>query len=184
MRISSLLIYFFSLFFTANAQKYMTKEGYIGFFSHTPLEDIKADNNQVAGLLDTSTGEIVLQVLIKSFRFKKALMQEHFNESYLESDKYPRSIFTGKITDIKSIDFSKNGTYEVNVEGELTIREVTKKISAKGTFEINGGKIKASSKFNIAPEDYNIRIPAVVRNNIARIIEVTVLINYLPFGEK
>ena len=84
------LIFFLIIILSANAQKYMTKNGYIGFYSHTPLEDIKADNNQVAGVLDISTGEMVFQVLIKSFHFERALMEEHFNENYMESEKYPK----------------------------------------------------------------------------------------------
>src|SRR4030042_6695880 len=107
MKHLSLIILFLTLFFAANAQKYMTKNGYIGFFSHTPLEDIKADNNQVASVLDISTGEIVFQVLIKSFHFEKTLMEEHFNENYMESDKFPKSTFTGKIINLSSVDFSK-----------------------------------------------------------------------------
>jgi hypothetical protein len=98
---------------TANAQKFMTKNGYIGFYSHTPVEDIKADNNQVASVLDVSTGEIAFQVLIKSFQFEKALMQEHFNENYLESDKFPRSTFSGKITNISEVNFSKTGNMKL-----------------------------------------------------------------------
>ncbi|NSW93715.1 MAG: YceI family protein [Bacteroidales bacterium] len=165
---------------TVSAQKYITRNGYVGFFSHTPVEDIKADNNQVASILDTATGEIAFQVLIRSFRFPKALMQEHFNENYMESDKFPRSTFSGKIANHQNIDFTKSGSHEVTVDGELTIRDVTKRISVKGTLEPDGDKIKASAKFNISPEDYNIKIPAVVRNNIARIIEVTVQMNYAP----
>ena len=165
---------------SVSAQKYITKTGFIGFYSHTPLEDIKADNNQVASILDITTGELVFMVLIKSFRFEKALMQEHFNENYLESDIYPRSTFTGKIKDYPGIDPGKNGKHEVTVEGDLDLHGVTKKITANGIIEVVDGKIGASSKFNIVPEDYNIKIPNVVRDNIARTIEVTVNLNYDP----
>ena len=134
----------------------MTKNGYIGFYSHTPMEDIKADNNQVVGALDISTGEMVFQALIKSFHFDRALMEEHFNENYMESDKIPKSVFKGKITNLSSVDFTKNGTYEVTVEGDLTIHDVTNKISTKGTIEVVSGGINANSKFNIVPEDYKI----------------------------
>ena len=116
---------------TVNAQKYITKNGYVSFFGHTPMEDIKADNNQVASILDISTGEIAFQVLIKSFQFEKALMQEHFNENYLESEKFPRSTFSGKITNLSEVNFSKSGKYEATVEGDLLIHGVTKKISTK-----------------------------------------------------
>lgn len=178
-KIFLLLLLIFSFHWASTqAQKYMTRNGYIGFYSHTPLEDIKADNNQVASILDAGTGEIAFQVLIRSFIFPKALMQEHFNENYMESDKFPRSAFSGKITDYQKIDFRKNGTWEILVEGDLTIHNVTKRISVKGTLETEQEKIKASAKFNISPEDYNIKIPSVVRNNIAKSIEVTVQMNY------
>ena len=179
-----LLILILTLPLGSSAQKYMTKNGFIGFFSHTPVEDIKADNNQVASVLDISTGEIVFQVLIRSFHFPKAFMEEHFNENYLESEKFPRSTFKGKITDISKVDFTKNGKYDVTVEGELYIHDVTKRITEKGTIEVVPGGINATSKFNIAPEDYNIKIPAVVRENIGKIIEVTVIMKYTPVASK
>jgi len=170
--------------FTAQAQKYLTRNGFIGFYSHAPVEDIRADNNQVASVIDTQTGEMVFQVLINSFHFQKALMQEHFNENYMESEKYPKAVFKGKITNLSSIDFSKNGTYDADTEGDLTIRDVTKKINAKGTIEILADSLKVDSKFTLAPEDYNIKIPAVVRDNIAKIIEVTVSMKYAPVENK
>ena len=182
-RITSIFIFLF-LFFALNAQKYMTKNGYIGFFSHTPMEDIKADNNQVAGVLDISTGDMVFQALIKSFHFERALMEEHFNENYMESDKFPKSSFKGKITNLSSVNFSKSGSYEVNVEGDLTIRDATNKISAKGTLEVVTGGINATSKFNIVPEDYKINIPGVVREKIAKNLEVTVTMKFAPLDNK
>jgi len=180
MKRISFFLLFLSLFFISDAQKYMTKNGFIGFFSHTPVEDIKADNNQVASVLDISTGEMAFQVLIKSFHFEKALMETHFNESFLESDKFPRSSFKGKIVNLSVVDFTKTGKYEATVEGELNIHDVTKNIKVPGTVEVLPELITANAKFNIAPEDYNIKIPAVVRENIAKIIEVTVLIKYTP----
>jgi polyisoprenoid-binding protein YceI len=182
-RLTVILLYL-GLVLGANAQKYMTKNGYIGFFSSTPVEDIKADNNQVASVIDISTGEIVFQVLIKSFKFAKALMEEHFNENYLESEKFPRSTFKGKITNLAAVDFSKPGQYEVTVEGDLNIHDVTNKVSVKGSIEVIPGGINANSKFNVVPEDYKIKIPAIVRENIAKIIEVKVAIKYTPVENK
>ena len=170
--------------YTANAQKYMTRNGFIGFYSHTPMEDIKAENNQVAAVLDAGTGEMVFQVLIKSFHFEKALMEEHFNENYMDSEKYPKSTFKGKITNLSSVDFSKNGTYDVTVEGDLTLHNVTNKVNARGTIEVITGGINANSKFNIAPEDYKIEIPGVVREKISKDLEVTVLMKYTPVENK
>lgn len=172
------------MFFEASAQKYMTKTGYIGFYSQTPMENIKGDNNQVASVLDISTGEIVFQALIKSFHFDRALMEEHFNENYMESEKFPKSAFKGKITDLSSVDFKKNGIYNVTVEGNLTIHDVTNKISIKGKLEVVSGGINASSKFNIVPEDYKISIPGVVREKISKNLEVTVNIKYAPIESK
>jgi len=179
-----ILFFLLSIAFAVNAQKYMTKNGYIGFFSHTPMEDIKGDNNQVAGVLDISTGDMVFQALVKSFHFDRALMEEHFNENYMESDKFPKSSFKGKITNLSSVNFSKNGTYDVSVEGDLTIRDVTNKISTKGTMEIITGGINANSKFNIVPEDYKINIPGVVREKINKNLEVTVTMKYVPLEKK
>lgn len=169
---------------TANAQKFITKNGYIGFFSQTPVETIKAENNQVAGALDISTGEMVFQALIKSFHFDRALMEEHFNENYLESDKIPKSIFKGKITNLSAVDFKKNGTYNVSVEGELTIHDITKKITANGTIEVVTGGLNANSKFDIVPEDFNITIPSVVRNKINKSFEVAITMKYTPVASK
>jgi polyisoprenoid-binding protein YceI len=172
------------LLFSVNAQKFMTRNGYIGFSSHTATEDIKGDNNQVASVIDISTGEIVFQVLIKSFHFEKALMEEHFNENYLESEKFPKSTFKGKITNLSAVDFSKAGKYDVIVDGDLNIHDVTNKVTAKGSLEVITDGINANSKFNIVPEDYKINIPGVVRDNVAKNLEVTVTMKYTPVENK
>jgi hypothetical protein len=177
------LLIFINIILASNAQKYMTKNGFIGFYSKTPMEEIKADNNQVVSALDVSTGELVFQALIKSFHFDRALMEEHFNENYMESDKIPKSIFKGKITNLSSVNFTKPGTYEVTVDGDLTIHDVTNKVSIKGTLEVADGGINASSKFKIVPEDYKITIPGVVRDKIDKNLEVTVTMKYTPVGK-
>ena len=164
------------------AQKFMTKNGYIGFFSHTPMEDIKGDNNQVAAILDASTGEIVFQVLMKSFKFEKALMEEHFNENYAESEKFPKSTFKGKIGNLSEVDFAKPGFYKVTIDGDLSIHGVTKNISSPGEIEVTKDGINAQSEFIIVPEDYKIEIPAVVRENIAKEVKVTVNVKLAPMG--
>jgi polyisoprenoid-binding protein YceI len=148
------------------------------------MEDIKGDNNQVVGALDISTGEMVFQALIKSFHFDRALMEEHFNENYMESDKFPKSVFKGKITNLSSVDLTKTGTYDVTVEGDLTIHDVTNRISTKGTIEVISGGINASSKFKIVPEDYKVIIPGVVRDKIDKTVEVTVAMKYIPMATK
>jgi len=172
------------LFLTASAQKFMTQTGNISFLSHTPIEDIKAYNNQVSSILDISTGEIVFQVNIKSFKFEKALMEEHFNENYMESEKYPRSTFKGKILNTESVDFTKTGKYDVKVEGDLEMHGVTNKVTVNGIIEVISGGINAASKFNIVPEDYKINIPGIVRDNIAKTLEVTITVKYTPLASK
>ena len=156
------------------AQKYITKAGNIEFFSKAQMEEIKATSKQVSAALDATTGDFVFKVLMKSFEFEKALMQEHFNENYVESDKFPNATFKGKITNLKDVNFAKDGTYNVTVEGDLTIHGVTKKVTEKGVIEIKGGKVNASATFNILLADYNVTIPNTVVNNISKSIEIRV----------
>lgn len=182
MRLFTGLI-FLILSATTQGQKYITKNGHIRFFSTTPIEDIEAHNRQVSSALDTKTGDFVFKVLIRSFEFRKALMQEHFNENFMESDKFPDATFTGKITNLNEIDFSKNGTYDARVEGFLTIHGVTKKINEKGTFAIADGRISGKSVFMVHVADYEIKIPRAVINNIAEDVEVSVLVNLEPMGK-
>lgn len=165
-------------FLGASAQKIYTKNGFISFFSKTPMENIQADNNQVMSVLNTQTGDLQFSVLIKSFRFEKALMEEHFNENYMESEKFPKAGFKGSITDLNRVSFGADGQYTVTVSGDLTIHGVTNKVSTPGTITIKGGKISADARFNVKTADYNISIPKVVRDNIAESIEIKVSCNY------
>lgn len=156
------------------AQKYITKNALIHFFSETPAEKIEANNNQVNCALDIQTGDFIFKVLMQSFQFERALMQEHFNENYVESHLYPNSTFVGKLNGIESIDFTKNGTHNVTVTGVLTMHGVSKNITEKGTIEIIDGKIKAKSVFDILIADYNIKVPTAVMGKIAEKMEIRV----------
>lgn len=159
---------------SAEAQKYLTKTGKIRFFSDAPLEKIEAVNNQVNAVLDVATGDMVFKVLIKSFVFEKALMQEHFNENYMESDKFPTSTFSGKVTNIAEMDFDKDAKYTAQVEGTLTIHGVSRPVKTTGTLEAIDGKIMGKSIFTVNVKDYDIKIPSAVVKNIAETIEITV----------
>jgi polyisoprenoid-binding protein YceI len=145
-----------------SAQRYMTRNGNISFYSKTPMEDIEAHNNQVSVAVDFENGSMAFRVLIKSFTFEKALMQQHFNENYMTSDKYPTATFNGTITDFKKIDLSRNGTHQVEVTGNLTIRGVTNKVTTTGTIEIRGGKVIGISEFQVRLKDYKVKRPKAV----------------------
>lgn len=165
-------------FTSIEAQKYFTRDGNISFFSDAPLEKIEATNSKATSVLDAASGKMEFAVLIKAFQFEKALMQEHFNENYLESDKYPKATFKGDITNIKSVDFSKDGEYEVKVKGDLTIHGETKSIESPGKIIVKNGNVTANSSFEVAVADFNISVPAVVRDNIAKTVRIDVSVNY------
>ena len=159
-------------------QLYMTRTGSISFISTMPLEDIKADNNQVYAVIDPAKKEMAFTLLMKSFLFAKELQQEHFNENYAESDKYPKSSFAGSY--VGDIDLTKDGTYAIAVKGNLVIHGVTKAIEAPATLEVKAGHLIGQCIFKISPEDYNITIPSVVRDKIAKQVTITVKINCSP----
>jgi polyisoprenoid-binding protein YceI len=169
-----LILITLSIAISGQAQKYVTKNGFIRFYSDASLEKIEAMNRQVNAATDVATGDFVFRVLMKSFTFEKALMQEHFNENYVESDKFPNATFLGKIINIKEVNFSKDGKYPVTVEGKLTMHGETKEVSEKGTFEVKEGKLIGKSKFTITLSDYKISIPTTSVNNISNTIEITV----------
>jgi len=167
----------------ASAQKFMTKNGTIRFYSEGQMEKIEAYNHQVNSALDIATGNFVFKVLIKSFEFEKALMQEHFNENYMQSDQFPNSTFNGKVTNLKDINFGKDGVYKTVVEGDLTMHGVTNKIKTNGTFEIKDGKVVGKSTFNVLIKDYNISIPKAVVKNIAENIQIDVNVSMDKLGK-
>ena len=169
-----LLILVLGFFFQGLSQTYLTKNGIIRFYSDAPLEKIEAVNQQVNTALLVPTGDFFFKVLIKSFNFEKAMMQEHFNANYLESDKYPEATFLGKITNIKEINFTKDGIYPATVDGKLTIHGQTQLVKQNGTIEIKNGAATAKAKFNILLSDYNISVANSLVDKIAKSIEVTV----------
>jgi hypothetical protein len=161
-----------------HAQKYFTKTGEISFFSSTPIEDIEALSKSAYTVYDADSGKIQWGVLIKSFEFEKALMQEHFNENYMESSKYPKAKFAGEIKNHENLNLLEDGTYNVDIEGQLTIHNETQNISTQAVFEIKDGVIKATSSFKALVADYKIEIPSVVKENIAKEIEITINADY------
>jgi polyisoprenoid-binding protein YceI len=154
--------------------KFYTKSGKISLFSATSLEDIAAINKSVVSLLDTKTGDLQFAALIKGFEFKKALMQEHFNDTYMESQKLPKTEFKGQITNNNEIKYTTDGTYNAKVKGKLTIHGVTKDMETIGTITVKDGKLTLASSFNVLVADYNIMIEKLYRDNISKSIKVTV----------
>jgi hypothetical protein len=158
--------------------KYFTKTGAVSFFSNTPMEDIEAHNTKATSVLDAKKGKKEFSILMKAFEFKKALMEEHFNENYVESGKYPKAMFSGQITNLKDVNFQKDGTYKVNVKGNLTLHGVTKEIEAPGVISVQNGAVKGVSTFSVSPEDFKIEIPKLVKDKIAKQIKITVNTDY------
>jgi hypothetical protein len=158
---------------TAYSQLYSTRNGFIGFYSKTAMEDIKAENNQVYAIIDAGKKNVAFAVLLKGFVFPKELMQEHFNENYVESDKYPKATFSGAYSGDFPLD--KDGVYKVVVKGSLTLHNTTKAIEAPGTIEVKAGHLLGLAEFKVRPEDFNISIPGVVRDKIDK--EMTVKVN-------
>jgi hypothetical protein len=162
----------------ANAQKrYFSEKSSITFFSEGVIEEIKATNTKVTSIFDLASGEVAYLLSPKDFQFDKKLMQVHFNEKYMESEKYPRSTFQGKIV---GYDASNAQLQQVKAQGKLTIHGVTRVIDVPGTLHIEGKTVNVNSKFIVRLEDYNIKVPQIVWQNIAQQVEVTVHFSYRP----
>lgn len=144
------------------------------------MEDIKADNNQVLSIIDASSGKMAISILMKSFMFKKALMQEHFNENYVESDKYPKATFKGSILGFDTIVSTKS---KAKVTGTLTIHGVSKEITIEVNFAKSKEAINVDGEFIVNLADFNIKIPAVVSKNIQENIKVSFNLNHKPYNK-
>ncbi len=171
------LILIFSILFgnvsnTIAQSQYLSKTGHISFFSNAPLENIEAHNHQVLSLVDVAKNEISVNVLMKAFEFEKSLMQEHFNENYVESDLYPKAKFEGKLVNLGTIDFSKPGTYKLDVEGVIKIHGIEKNIKTKVEISIDHNQLIARGNFRLNLSNFGITIPQVVFQNIANEIDV------------
>lgn len=162
---------------TAHAQKYVAEKSFVSFFSDALLEDITADNKKATSIINAETGDIAFSIPIKEFKFAKSLMQEHFNEKYMESEKYPKSTFQGKLN---GFDLKAGGVQTVKAIGKLTIHGVTKDVEIPGTIEVKENKLFAKSKFKVKVADYKVEIPQLVFQNIAEEVEVTVDFTYKP----
>jgi len=163
-----------------SAQRYQLEESEISFYSDAPLEDIQAETTEAQSLFDAGSGEVAFRVPIQSFQFEKALMQEHFNENYLESDKYPNATFEGTL---KGFDPNHAGEQSVTASGKMTIHGVTHSIEVPGTIQPQGEGWEMQATFPITVADYKIKIPKVVFYNIAEVVDVTVHFTYRPYAQ-
>jgi polyisoprenoid-binding protein YceI len=162
--------------FSIVGDKLVSKSGHVSFYSHTTLEDISADNYKLVSTLETGTGEMVFSVPMQSFEFEKSAMQKHFNSSkFLDTKKFPKSKFIGKITNLSDINFSSDGTYTANVTGDLSIHGVTKSITENATITVNGTKITVDVALSIILADYNIAFKkGKPSTNIAKTIDAKI----------
>lgn len=177
-QILSILIVVISITKT-NAQDYITRSGNVSFFSHTAMEDIKALNTEAVSVLNSTTGDVEFKVAIKSFHFAKFAMEEHFNdENYMESDKFSKASFKGKITNISDVNFGKSGTYNVSVTGNLTLKDVTKSITVPGTLTIKDGKVIAETTFKVKRKEYNVIGQSFAQSKISDDIEISIDCQY------
>lgn len=160
-----------------SAQKFISRDATITFFSEAPLENIEAVNTKANSIFDLSTGEIVFSVPIREFQFEKSLMQKHFNENYMDSEIYPNSTFKGTVTGYRQDD----GLYQAQATGDLFIHGITRQVQIDGRVEIRGDVLTLTTKFIVSLEDYDIDIPRILFSNIAESVEVSVNFEYKPY---
>jgi len=173
--ISIILLAWMSIFQTGQGL-YMCKNAEISIFSSAPIEDIAARTSSGQSVYNAATGDLVFSVAINTFKFRKALMQEHFNSDYLESDKYPRATFKGKIQE--HLDLTKDGTYQITATGVLDVHNVKQNRTIPGTLTVSNGNVTMKSEFMVKCVDHHIDIPKLVFQNIAETIKVNITATY------
>ncbi|MCW3075460.1 MAG: hypothetical protein JWO32_69 [Bacteroidetes bacterium] len=184
MRIFILLCLYMLANTQLRGQIFKAKDGgtIISFYSKSPLEDIEAVNKGAIVVMNTNTNDIQVRVTIQNFKFKNGLMEEHFNENYMESQKYPNAIFKGKVNE--KTDFSKDGDHKVTVTGKMEIHGVTKEETYAGTLSKKGNEITVKCKFKIKVADYGIQVPSLYVKNIAEVVDIDVNTTLEPFVKK
>ncbi len=180
----NLLVTILGVVITMNCigQKYYTKNAKINFDATTPSspEKVEGINRTATCVIDTKSGAMQFVALMKSFEFERALMEEHFNENYVESSKFPKAEFKGELKDNEEIDYSKDGTYTVKVKGILTMHGVSNEVKTDAKIIILNGKISATAEFSAKLEDYKISIPGLVADKVAKSAKITVSCSLEP----
>ena len=179
----TIAIVFIALFSAMAQTKYFTRNGKIYFNATAPSSPEKVDavNEKATSMLDISSGQMEFAVLMKAFVFEKALMEEHFNENYVESDKFPKATFKGAITNMTEVTLLKDGTYTTKISGKLTIHGITRDVQTTGSITVKGNSITAKSDFRILLNDYGIEIPSLVRDKVAKEALINVQVSYEPW---
>lgn len=167
------LLLLFSTLHVEAQDRLLCRDASVKFFSTMPLENISAVNNQGLSIIDLKTGIIECSVLLKGFIFPNALMQEHFNENYVESDKYPRAYFKGTIQPFNEIRLDKDAVYKLSVKGTMQLHGKSKEINTNAQLQIKDGKIIGDAVFDLLLEDYSIQIPKLVKDKIAKNISIS-----------
>ena len=168
-----------SLTVTVKAQVFQMNNGTVDFRSEAPLEIIKASSSELKGLIDFTQGTFAFSIPIISFKgFNSALQREHFNENYMETERYPRATFAGKL--IEQVDITRDGEYAIRAKGKLIIHGVEQERIIPSTVIVKDGKVSVQSSFSVLLVDHNIDIPKVVQHKIAETIFVEIKAN----GEK
>lgn len=144
----------------------------VSLYSHTAMEDISAKSTTAKPVLKAETGGFAVQVGIKGFEFKSGLMQTHFNENYMESDKYSHAKFVGTINE--KVDYTKDGVNKITMTGKFEVHGVTQDRTIPATLTVKGDEITVDAVFNVAMKDHNIKIPEAVGNKFTEAMQVTV----------
>lgn len=175
-----ILVFLFHFGLFSQSTKIISRQGKVTFFSYTSVENIEATNNQVLSIINTQNGDIAVQLLMRAFVFKKALMEEHFNESYVESDTYPKLTFSGKIEDF-NVETQNSGP--MFIKGLMDFHGVQKEIEVKTTVREENNTLVLDGTFDVAIDDFNISVPTLLVPNISKKIEVRFRFEYIPYED-
>lgn len=167
---------YMSLTFAQSNNIYICKDAFISFFSPAPIADVAAQTDRAVSAINMKTGDVYFKVPMRTFEFKRGLMQQHFNNDYLQTDKYPFATFEGKIQNFTPP--SGDGTFPVTVAGQMTIHGVSKAYTEPGTLELKDGQLTATTAFNISLEDHHIEIPTILNYHVAKVVAVKMKATY------
>jgi polyisoprenoid-binding protein YceI len=176
MKKTILFLSFVALTGSLFAQKKTTTSATVAFDASTAIDALpKAENKTTIAAIDTKTGTVAFEATVKNFAFSNPMIQDHFNgEKWFNSDVFPKFTFKGKIADLSKVDFTKDGSYAVDVTGDLTVKDVTKPVTAPGTIVVKGGAITATSAFSIKLADFGITGVPIDAGKIAKEPKITV----------